>query len=59
MWTGPNGFTKSGATVQTSTPGTYILTVSFPDQCVAKDSVKVSKDANVPEANAVCGSKIL
>ena len=52
VWTGPNNFTKTGQTVQTSTAGVYVLSVTYPDQCVAKDSVVVSKDANVPTANA-------
>ena len=52
VWTGPNGFNKSGQTVTTSTEGEYTVTVTFPDQCVATDKVLVSKDANLPVANA-------
>jgi len=52
VWTGPNGFNKTGQTVTTSAEGTYIMTVTFPDQCVVKDSMVVTKDANLPVANA-------
>ncbi|MEZ4911530.1 MAG: hypothetical protein R2774_11805 [Saprospiraceae bacterium] len=52
VWTGPNNFIKTGQTVQTSTEGMYILSVTFPDQCVAQDTVIISKDADVPTANA-------
>ncbi|MBK9736805.1 MAG: hypothetical protein IPO92_18330 [Saprospiraceae bacterium] len=51
-WTGPNGFVKTGQTIQTSTPGTYIVSVLFPDQCVATDMVTVSKDSGLPVSNA-------
>lgn len=49
-WTGPNGFEKIGQSVTTSTAGKYYLTVTYPDQCTALDSVIVTKDANVPDA---------
>jgi hypothetical protein len=52
VWTGPGGFNKTGQTVTTSVEGTYTLTVTFPDQCVATDIVIVTKDANLPQANA-------
>ncbi|MFZ1580926.1 MAG: gliding motility-associated C-terminal domain-containing protein [Saprospiraceae bacterium] len=52
VWTGPNNFNKTGETVTTSGEGTYTLTVTFPDQCVATDMVVVTKDANLPIANA-------
>ncbi len=52
VWTGPNGFNKSGQTVTTSAEGEYTVTVTFPDQCVTSDKVLVSKDANLPVANA-------
>ncbi|MBK8624924.1 MAG: gliding motility-associated C-terminal domain-containing protein [Saprospiraceae bacterium] len=52
VWTGPNGFNKTGQTVTTSTEGTYTLTVTFPDQCVATDMVSVATDANLPISNA-------
>ncbi len=52
VWTGPNGFNNTGQTVTTSTEGTYTITVTFPDQCVATDNVVVIKDANLPTANA-------
>ncbi|MCE2789522.1 MAG: gliding motility-associated C-terminal domain-containing protein, partial [Saprospiraceae bacterium] len=50
-WTGPSGFNSTGPTVQTSTPGMYYISVLYADQCVAKDSVRVNKDANVPTAS--------
>lgn len=50
VWTGPGGFNRTGTSTTTSTPGTYFLTVTYPDLCVAIDSVVVSKDANVPDA---------
>ncbi|MCZ2101418.1 MAG: gliding motility-associated C-terminal domain-containing protein [Chitinophagales bacterium] len=52
VWTGPNGFNKTGQTVTTSAEGEYTVTVTFPDQCQATDVVLVSKDANLPAANA-------
>ncbi len=52
VWTGPGNFNKTGQTVTTSVEGQYILSVTFPDQCVVKDTVLVSKDANLPVANA-------
>lgn len=51
VWTGPGNFNKTGNPVTTSTPGTYYLTVSFPDKCVITDSVKVVRDASVPIAS--------
>ncbi len=52
VWTGPNGFNRTGQTVTTSAEGVYTVTVTFPDQCVAIDMVTVAKDSNLPVANA-------
>ncbi|MCZ2338141.1 MAG: hypothetical protein LC127_08055, partial [Chitinophagales bacterium] len=50
VWSGPNGFSRTGQTITTNTEGVYIVTVTFPDQCVATDQVTVTKDANIPDA---------
>ncbi|MBK9257768.1 MAG: gliding motility-associated C-terminal domain-containing protein [Saprospiraceae bacterium] len=52
QWTGPNNFNRIGQNAQTATPGTYYFRVTFADQCVATDSMRVTIDANLPVANA-------
>jgi len=52
VWSGPNGFNRTGASVQTSNVGTYTVTATFPDGCVVTDMVVVAKDANLPTSNA-------
>lgn len=52
QWTGPNGFTSSIPNPLVSFPGTYVLTVTYPDQCKAIDSTVVQLDPSVPSANA-------
>ncbi|MEZ5031388.1 MAG: gliding motility-associated C-terminal domain-containing protein [Saprospiraceae bacterium] len=49
-WTGPNNFTSGIATPVVTFPGTYVLTVTYPDQCTAADSTTVTIDASVPVA---------
>lgn len=51
-WTGPNNFVQNGQSAQTATPGVYYFTATFADQCVARDSMSVSVDADLPIANA-------
>ena len=52
VWTGPNNFNRQGQTVTASQAGTYLLSVTFPDGCVATDEVVISVDADVPVADA-------
>lgn len=51
-WTGPNNYANAGAQIEVTTPGTYICTALFPNQCTVVDSVEVKKDANLPVSNA-------
>lgn len=49
IWTGPNGQTQAGATLTASDVGTYILTVTDPENgCSATDEVQVLLDDNQP-----------
>ena len=57
MWTGPNGFYKIWSNSTNFDTWNVYFDCFFSDQCVAKDSVKVSKDANVPGSKCRCGSK--
>ncbi|MBK7342225.1 MAG: gliding motility-associated C-terminal domain-containing protein [Saprospiraceae bacterium] len=51
-WTGPNNFTSMVPTPVVGFPGTYILTVTYADQCVAVDSTVVTVDQSIPVADA-------
>ncbi len=51
QWTGPNGFMSNQPLITTSTPGTYILTVTNPalnPPCTAQASVDITGDALAP-----------
>ena len=50
-WTGPNSFNRIGQNVDTDFPGLYTVTATFPDQCTATDTVRVSIDVNVPQVS--------
>ncbi len=52
LWSGPNAFSSTIANPVVSFPGTYVLTVTYPDQCTAADSTVVDIDASVPQSNA-------
>jgi hypothetical protein len=52
QWIGPGNFVRNGLTASTAVPGRYYFTVTFADQCVARDSMEVTIDANLPLANA-------
>jgi hypothetical protein len=42
LWTGPNGFTSTMQTIAVSTPGTYTVTVTDANGCMATASVTVT-----------------
>jgi len=50
-WVGPSGNTYNGSNPVVGEPGQYILTVTFDKQCVAKDTVIVTRDQNLPVAD--------
>lgn len=52
MWSGPGSFSSDQPIISVDRPGTYILTVTFPFQCVFTDDVLVSEDTGIPTANA-------
>ncbi|ADQ17623.1 conserved repeat domain protein [Leadbetterella byssophila DSM 17132] len=47
-WTGPNGFTSHLADTTTSQAGTYIVTVTAANGCIAKDTVVVTENKVLP-----------
>jgi hypothetical protein len=50
-WTGPNGFTASGATATASVAGIYTLTVTNPaNGCTAVTTTVVAQDLTVPQS---------
>lgn len=51
-WMGPNAFSSTLQNVTVSAPGWYFATVVFPDQCIARDSVQIFIDDDVPSVNA-------
>ncbi|MEL6635514.1 MAG: gliding motility-associated C-terminal domain-containing protein [Bacteroidota bacterium] len=52
VWTGPGGFNASGLSTMVDQAGTYYFTASYPDQCVAIDSVQINVDNDLPMADA-------
>lgn len=50
-WTGPNNFNKTGETVTASAAGIYYVSVKYPDNCIAIDSVRIFTDDKIPDAN--------
>jgi gliding motility-associated-like protein len=52
QWSGPNNFNATFPTPLADFPGVYILTVTWPDQCVAVDSLTITIDPTVPSADA-------
>jgi gliding motility-associated-like protein len=51
-WSGPNNFMSTIPTPLVSFPGVYILTVTYPNQCQAIDSLEITVDPTVPVADA-------
>lgn len=51
-WSGPDGFSSDQPIISVQQPGTYILSVAFPFQCVFTDEVVVTEDAGIPTADA-------
>jgi len=52
QWTGPNLFSTGSLSAVVNDSGWYYLTIAFPKQCSATDSVFVDEDDDVPIANA-------
>ena len=52
VWTGPNNYNETILKPVADVPGTYLLTVTYPDNCVAIDSTHITIDAGVPVADA-------
>jgi gliding motility-associated-like protein len=51
-WSGPGGFSQTGATVDVSIAGTYTVTAAYADGCTATDSAVLSVSASIPQATA-------
>lgn len=52
QWNGPNNFQSTITTPLVNFPGTYVLTVTWPDLCTAVDSAVITIDPTVPSAHA-------
>lgn len=48
LWTGPNGFTSTGASAFVTATGTYTLTITALNGCTAQDQVVVAGDIIAP-----------
>ncbi|HAD12227.1 MAG TPA: hypothetical protein DCF33_07290, partial [Saprospirales bacterium] len=55
-WTGPQNFSSTLLNPPTNTPGTYILTATAPNGCMATASAIVSSDVNIPQTAAFGGT---
>ncbi|MEM1321330.1 MAG: gliding motility-associated C-terminal domain-containing protein, partial [Bacteroidota bacterium] len=51
-WAGPNAFSDNSLNPIVVDSGWYVLTVTYPDACVAQDSVFIDMDQETPMANA-------
>lgn len=60
MWTGPDGFSATDATITDLAPGTYCLTVTDANGCTAESCAEIIEpavlSATVTAANADCGN---
>ncbi|RMF71394.1 MAG: hypothetical protein D6740_06855, partial [Alphaproteobacteria bacterium] len=52
-WSGPAGFTASGPVATATQPGTYTLTVTAPNNCIAIAEVAVMADTAAPDLLAL------
>ncbi|MCB9194032.1 MAG: hypothetical protein H6597_05815, partial [Flavobacteriales bacterium] len=56
-WTGPNGLNSTDATINVSDAGTYLLTVTDPNNgCTSTDEAEVNVDNSLPGAQASGGT---
>ncbi|HNM24363.1 MAG TPA: T9SS type A sorting domain-containing protein [Saprospiraceae bacterium] len=54
-WTGPNGFSASGAEITVNTPGNYTLLATLPNGCSDTDVAVVAADQGLPVVTASGG----
>ena len=47
-WTGPNGLTASSDTLNATVPGTYYVTVTAANGCIARDTAVVTENKVIP-----------
>lgn len=57
LWSGPNGFTSTEQNPTVTAAGTYDLTITAPNSCVAEGVAVVNEDTNVPSLS-VSGGEI-
>ena len=55
MWSGPNGYSSDEQNPVVSEAGTYEVTVTAPNSCVASTTVEVMEDIIAPSATATAG----
>ncbi len=49
MWTGPNGFTAEGVSVEVSQPGSYVVTGTNEDGCSGSTNIQVEDQMDIPD----------
>ncbi|MBL0046067.1 MAG: hypothetical protein IPP33_17250 [Flavobacteriales bacterium] len=54
-WSGPNGFTSADQTINVSTIGTYVLTVTGENGCSSNTQATVTRNGTLPGAQATGG----